>query len=508
MTETPDFALLPDLIAAHAAAQPRAPAATVGDFTWDWATLHGRATAIAAALQRDGVRPGDAVAVCAYPHLNYVALWLGILQAGAAVAPLPPGATPGQIAAMVHDCRSAMLFVDADTAADLAGTPISARQIAIDGADFAGCIGDSALAPVAITPAMPFNIIYSSGTTGTPKGIIHSHAMRWQQLRAGAALGYGSDAITLLATPLYSNTTLVAFLPALAGGGHVVLMRKFDAAGFVELAARIRATHTMLVPVQYRRIMALADFGRHDLSAFQMKFCTSAPFAPALKADILQRWPGGLIEYYGMTEGGGSTVLVAHNHPDKLHTVGHPIPGHEILLVREDGSFAPQGEIGEIVGSSAAIMTGYANRPEATAATLWQHPDGRSFVRTGDLARFDADGFLQMMDRAKDMVVSGGFNIYPSDLEAVLAQHTDVADCAVVGVPSAQWGETPVAWVVPHPHATANPETIRAWANARLGKTQRLAAITLTPELPRSAIGKVLKRTLRDAWVEGGGGDV
>ncbi|QMW22507.1 class I adenylate-forming enzyme family protein [Sandaracinobacteroides saxicola] len=493
-----DFAWMPDLIAANAAARAHAPAVTVDDTTWTWSTLAARSNAVASALQRDGHAPGDAVSICALSHPNYVALWLGALRAGVAVAPLPPSATPSQIAAMVADCGAKLLFLDAASESALAGETMHAAHLRLDTDAFDAWLSDDAPQPVHIKPKMPFNIIYSSGTTGVPKGIIHSQAMRWQHLKAGPALGYTPDAVTLLATPLYSNTTLVAFLPALAWGGHVVLMPKFDTAAYLALAESTRATHSMLVPVQYRRLMAHPAFDAHDLSSFQLKFATSAPFPAALKADVLRRWPGGLIEYYGMTEGGGGTVLVAHNHPEKLHTVGHPIPGHDIMLIGEDGEPVPTGEVGEIVGTSPAIMNGYANRPEATAQTFWTGPDGRTWVKTGDMGRFDADGFLQLMDRAKDMIISGGFNIYPSDLEAILSRHAAVVEVAVIGVPSDAWGETPVAIAVLRPGTT--PDALKDWANAQLGKTQRLAAVVATDELPRSAIGKVLKRELRDRW--------
>ena len=321
--------------------------------------------------------------------------------------------------------------------------------------------------------------------------------MRWSQLLGGAAVGYAADSVTLLATPLYSNTTLVSALPTLAWGGHLVMMPKFEARGFVELAEKLRATHSMLVPVQYRRIMDLPDFDRFDLSAYQMKFCTSAPFAADLKADVLKRWPGGLVEYWSMTEGGGGTVLVAHKHPDKLHTIGEPMAGAELRFVKEDGSEAGVGEVGEIVGFSPATMLGYANRPEATSAAQWTHPDGRIFIRTGDLARRDADGFVELMGRAKDMIISGGFNIYPVDIEQVLIEHPQVKDVAVVAIPSRAWGESPVAFAVA---PGADVEELKAFTNARVGKVQRLAAVHITDELPRSAIGKILKRELRDQW--------
>jgi long-chain acyl-CoA synthetase len=291
-------------------------------------------------------------------------------------------------------------------------------------------------------------------------------------------------------------------LPSLANGGQVVLAEgRFDPAAYLALAERVRATHAMLVPVQYQRLMAVPDFGRYDLGSFHLKFCTSAPFTAALKADVLQRWPGGLIEYYGMTEGGGTCILEAHTFPDKLHTVGKPAEGHDIRLIDEDGREVPPGEIGEVVGRSVSMMTGYHHQPGKTREAEWYDAEGRRYIRTGDVGRFDAEGFLTLMDRRKDMVISGGFNIYPSDLEAVLRGHPAVADVAVVGVPSAEWGETPVAFVVPRGAAPVPvPADLRDWANARLGKTQRLADVRYLDELPRSDIGKVLKRQLREAY--------
>jgi long-chain acyl-CoA synthetase len=354
---------------------------------------------------------------------------------------------------------------------------------------------------VQITPEGRFNIIYSSGTTGTPKGIVQPNLMRWAHVRRGGDSGYGPDAVTIISTPLYSNTTLVSFFPAIALGGTLVLMAKFDALKFLQTAEREGVTHAMLVPVQYQRIMAVPSFDSFDLSAFRMKFCTSAPFSAALKADILARWPGGLIEYYGMTEGGGTVALAAHLYPHKLHTVGKPAQGHEIRLIGDDGKEVAPGEAGEVVGRSpAAMMLGYHNQPDKTQEAEWFDAEGRRYIRTGDVGRFDADGFLTLLDRKKDMIISGGFNVYPSDLEAVLVKHPAVLEAAVVGVPSEQWGETPVAFVVLKPGASESLDALCTWVNERVGKTQRLAALEIVPSLPRSAIGKVLKRELRDQY--------
>ena len=526
---TPDIApyrAFADLVAEHATARPDSLALAQDDRSVTYATLDAMMDRIASALQRDGVAQRESIVVVASTSLEYAAVFLGALRAGVAVAPLPPGSTAQTLHAMIADSGARLVFLDessarlldtvaTEDAALLPNTapPENAAQapvrIALDGSR-AGRPFRDWLAPEGARPARvdddpqgPFNIIYSSGTTGTPKGIVQSNWMRWMHVCKADLFGYGPQCVTLLSTPLYSNTTLVAFLPSIAMGGATVLMAKFDVAGYLALAQRHRVTHTMLVPVQYQRVMAHPDFDRFDLSSFMVKFCTSAPFHGALKADILRRWPGGLVEFYGMTEGGGGCMLLAHEHPDKLHTVGQPMEGHDVRLIDEQGREVAVGEAGEVVGRSQAMMNGYQNQPEQTAQAEWHDESGVRFIRTGDIARFDADGFLTLFDRKKDMIISGGFNIYPSDLEQVLRSHPHVADAAVVGVVSEQWGETPVAFVVPAPDPGADATEIREWVNARVGKTQRLSDLRFTDELPRSAIGKILKRELRDLYAAG-----
>ena len=509
----PAFRDLAALVHQHAQAAPHQPALRCGDTHISYREFDVLIDRAAAALQRDGLRPRDVIAVCAPTSIEYVALFIGALRAGVAVAPLAPGSTPRQLAAMIDDSDARIAFLDGASAEALSAEPWPERvarvQLGAATADsqvprLADWLAEPGArpAPVAIDPAWPFNLIYSSGTTGTPKGIVQAHAMRWAHIQRAAASGYGPDAVTLIATPLYSNTTLVCLIPALAYGGSVVLMPKFDAAAYLQLAEMHHATHTMLVPVQYQRLMARPDFDAHDLSAFRFKFCTSAPFHAELKADVLARWPGALVEYYGMTEGGGTCILQAHLHPAKLHTVGQPAEGHDIRLIDEEGREVPPGASGEVVGRSPGMMTGYHKQPGKTAEAEWHDAQGQRYIRTGDVGRFDEDGFLILHDRRKDMIISGGFNIYPSDLEAVLRRHPLVADAAVIGIASPEWGETPVACVVPRTGAMPEsaPEAIREWANAQVGRTQRLAAIRFIDELPRSAIGKILKRELRDCW--------
>ena len=501
------FGTFAELVRLQALARPDRVAIVCEGETITYGALDARADRVAAGLQRDGVGPGGVVAICAAGSIAYAAVFVATLRSGAAISPLSPSSTPDQLRAMLADSAASHLFADEPVSRHLepVAEALAARRIALEPGGAGEPIDDwlppagSTPSPLAITPDQPFNIIYSSGTTGTPKGIVQSHAMRWPHNHLANPPGYSPAGVAVVSTPLYSNTTLVSFLPALAGGGLVVLMSKFDARDFLVLSERHRATHAMLVPVQYRRILAVPDFDRFDLSSFRVKYATSAPFPAELKAEVLRRWPGGLIEYYGLTEGGGSCALLAHEHPDKLHTVGRPMPRHEVLVISPDGLVLGPGEVGEVVGRSPSMMSGYHNLPGQTAQAEWFDADGRRFIRTGDLASMDADGFLTLVGRAKDLIISGGINIYPSDLEAVLLDDAAVVEAAVIGVASDEWGETPVAFVTVTDRAD-DPERIRHDANARLGRMQRLAAVRIVDALPRSAIGKVLKRELQELW--------
>jgi long-chain acyl-CoA synthetase len=498
------FGSLSELIELQAERRPDCEAILDDQLSWSWADLRSSIERIAASLERDGVRRGDLVAMLGLNSVHYAAVFLALLRLGAVPTPLQNSATPTAITAMLMDCGTRWLFVDALIQSSL---PVDAfpgmRQVRLDFS--AGGGQDSWLAavgskpnPVRLQPDDYFNVIYSSGTTGSPKGIVHDHAFRWLQIGRGIERnGYSCDSVVLLSTPLYSNTTLTTFLPALAAGARIVLMPKFEPRRFLELAQRERATHYVLVPVQYRRVLAVPDFDAFDLSSCRLKTSTSAPFPAELKAEVLRRWPGGLIDVYGMTEGGGTCMLAAHEHPHKLHTVGQPLAGHDMRLIDEHLRELPPGAVGEVVGRSPAMMREYLGKPDKTRDAEWYDSEGQRFIRHGDIGRFDEDGFLVLLDRAKDMIISGGFNIYPSDLEAALKTHPQVADAAVVGKPSEQWGETPVGFVVPR-GSSCDSEAILAHANQRLGKTQRLSALHVIEELPRSAIGKILKRELRD----------
>lgn len=497
------FTPIGEFIRFWAAAQPGRQAIGDGTSSLTWGEFDDQIDRLAAGLQAQGVARGSTVAIAGANSVGYALVFFATLRTGGAAALLTSSATPEAIVAMLADSGAKLLFLDRDMAEKLAGValPEGVAVIPCGGvpqriAEWIAPVG-ARPKPVAIDPGDAFNIIYSSGTTGTPKGIVQSHKMRMGHLRRAPLSGFGPEATAIYGTPLYSNTTLVSFVAAIAAGSRVVLMPRFDTRGYLELAQAERATHTILVPVQYQRLMDHPEFDEFDLSAFRFKACTSAPFGAKLKADILKRWPGKLVEYYGMTEGGGTCILRADENPDKLHTVGQPPEDHDIRLIGEDGREVEKGEIGEVVGRSETMMNGYHGQPDKTREAEWYDGEGRRYIRHGDLARFDNDGFLILVGRAKDVIISGGFNIYPADLEAELLKQDGVADASVVGAPSEQWGETPVAFVVLSDGQT-DLEALREKANARLGKSQRISAVYTVDELPRSTIGKVLKRELRD----------
>ncbi|MGE8141540.1 class I adenylate-forming enzyme family protein [Novosphingobium sp. NPDC080210] len=497
-----EFGSFPGLIQAWGEFRGDAPALYDGTTELSWRETAALVERIAARLQADGLERGQAVAILGTSTVEYALVFLAAIRAGGCAAPLTTSASPEQLAGMAADSGAIHLFIDRAKLNELGDFTLPiASQIVLDEElyTFMAPEGTKA-APFEPAENDPFNIIYSSGTTGIPKGIVHSHGMRWRQMTFRASLNYGKDSRTLTSTPLYSNTTMAVFLPTMYSGGCASIMGKFDTEKWLQRAQDERITHTMLVPVQYRRLMQFDRFDDFDLSAMKMKYCTSAPFPADLKGEVLKRMPGGLIEIYGMTEGGVACIFPVHEHPDKLHTVGKPAPGHFLKVIDENGNEVPPGVAGELIGKSSTMMLGYKNQPEKTREGYWIDPeDGSTWQRMGDVGRVDADGFVELVGRTKDVIISGGFNIFPIDLEAELLKDERVAEAAVVGVPSESWGETPVGFVVLKPDVGEDAlEDIRSVANSRLGKTQRVAELYAIDEMPRSHIGKLLKTELRE----------
>lgn len=509
----PSSPFLPELVAEHARNHPQRPALIQRERTVCWQEMAGHVNRIANALIALGIRKGDRVALLSRNSIEYSESFVGVLAAGACAVPLPTMVRPEAIELMLRDSGARVLMVSAgyresvDPCLDTLGELLPGGRIGFDfeAEGWTGLARWRDTAPdsppnIEIKEKDDFNIIYSSGTTGVPKGILHSHAIRAVMGKGMELLGFDADTVNLVSTPLYSNTTITAWLPTLYGGGANLLMEKFDALGSLQLIQQHRVTHSMMVPVQYERIMQLGRVSEFDLSSLRLKLCTSAPLRYRVKKWILDNLPGEMLEIYGLTEGGITTMLDANRHPDKLDSVGRPVGGCEIRIIDEQGRELGPGMTGELVGRAPFMMLGYVNRQKETRDAVWIDPSGKPFIRSGDIGRIDEEGFIFLSDRKKDVIISGGLNIYASDLELVLSRHPAVLDVAVIGVPSQKWGEEPLALVVTDQKSGIAPAELLDWANQRLGKSQRIARIEYRPQLPKSDLGKTLKRQLRDAY--------
>jgi acyl-CoA synthetase (AMP-forming)/AMP-acid ligase II len=504
--------LIPDLIAQHGRWQSGKTAVVQGDRTLSWQQFDAATNRVGNALAAAGMHPGARVAVLMTNSIEMLAILFGAGKAGVSAVPLNPSISDAAIATMLKDCQAGAVVasgelcrrIDALAASgSLSGTLLRVA-VGFDGPGWQSCVAfcstASALRPdVSVVGASECNIIYSSGTTGLPKGIVHSHQcrMNWAGDLA-IALRYHSGAVTVCSLGLFSNISWVAMLSTILVGGTLVIMPGFTAEGLIVTIERERVTHGAFAPVQLQRVLELPDLAAHDLGSLQTIMCCGSPLAPTTKLAVRDSLRCDLIELYGLTEG-IITTLAPEDFDRKLESVGKPAPGQQLEILTDDDRIAARGEAGEIVGCGRLVMDEYLNRADATAEATWTDVTGKRWLRTGDIGRLDADGFLTIVDRKKDMILSGGQNIFPADIEMVMREHPDVADVAVVGVPSARWGETPLAVVVLRERrgTGASADDLITWTNARVGKQQRISRVVTRASLPRNPNGKVLKRELR-----------
>lgn len=501
--------LLPEILALHGRWRADRDAVVVGDRHWSWSEFVADNHRFAHGLRSAGIQHGERVGVFMENSYAMVTALYGTMAAGAVSVPLNTSVSDEAIIAMLGDAGIAALVVSERFRERFDALRESLPEGVLYICDVAApgwqsievlSAGQSVQLPSqSIADDAPLNIIYSSGTTGLPKGILHTHRGRrdWAYDLC-IALRYHGGARTLLTIGLYSNISWVAMLCTLLAGGTLVVHPRFDAEEFLDTVQGERITHTAMVPIQFQRVLDAQALRPRDLSTMHAMMSCGSPLHEGLKRGIFATFPCGIVELYGLTEG-IITTLDPEDAEGRWSSVGKPLVGTDILLLDDNDQPVTQGEAGEILSRGRITMPGYWQRPDANAEARYVDAEGIVWLRSGDIGHLDEDSFLYIVDRKKDMILSGGQNIYPQDIEAVLIEHEAVDDVAVIGVPSERWGETPLALVVPKGGDMAMDELL-AWANQRLGKQQRLSDCVQVQELPRNPNGKILKRELRKQY--------
>ena len=496
------------LLRHHATYRPNHTALILRERRLTFADLNVYVNRIANGLLSLGLTKGDKVATILPNCLEQVGMYWAVAKTGLVIVPMSPMLRGAGLSRLLNDSDSAFVLCDAAFTPHLdrvsAEIDIPAeRRFVIDEADgyrsFAALIdgADSAEPPPAnIQPGDPYNIFYSSGTTGLPKGIIHT-----QQIRAYYGTMYATayrmtpESVMLHGGSLVFNGAMLTMMPALYLGTPFVLMDSFDPERFMELVEQHAVTHVKMVPSQIIAVLNAPDYDPARLQSLEMLGSVGAPLHREFKERILTDLPGRFYELYGLTEG-FMTILDPDQFERKIDSVGVPMRGMEMRIVDHNGADVPVGEVGEIIGRGPLMMPGYYKQPEKSADAI---RDG--WLHSGDLGYVDEDGFLYLVDRSKDMIVSGGVNVYPRDIEEIIVRHPAVQEAAVFGVPDDKWGESPVAAVILQDWTAITDAQLRDWVNERVeARFQKLKGVELRDDFPRSTAGKTLKRVMRQPY--------
>lgn len=499
--------LLHDMLLASMSRDPDKTALIFRDRRLTYRELAAAAVNLAARLRALGVARGDRVALLDENSLDYAAVVFAVSMAGAVFVPVNSRFGPDEIAYVVNHARPRLLLVGAGlrATADKAGGAFDAGTRIVDLPPLdtlSQDAGPAGLEPGETDPEAPAMIMYTSGTTGFPKGALLSHAAYRANVEAIAAAGElsGSD-VVMVSLPLFHNGGLIAVLmPALHLGATAVIMpRGFAPDSVLAEVERHRVTVTMWVPTMLAMLVESGAPGRHDVTSLTRIWYGSSPIAPDLLARVRQGFDAGLYQFYGMTETGMTAVLSPADHLVHPQATGRAMPPARLRLVTATGTEAAAGEIGELYSRREPLgMSGYFDNEEATRETV---VDG--WIRTGDVARNLGDGYFVIVDRQKDMIISGAENIYPREIENALCLHPEVAEAAVFGIPDPTYGEAVCAAVVPRAPSAVTEGDLVAWCASRLAGYKKPKRVLLLDELPRNAAGKVLKQALRSSFWQG-----
>jgi acyl-CoA synthetase (AMP-forming)/AMP-acid ligase II len=503
------------IVAHWASDRPDAPAISFAGTTRTWGELGRRVQQNAAAQRAAGLVPGDRIAVLDLNHPSCLELTLACARVGTANAVVNFRLAPPEIAYVINDAAARVLFVGpefADAVDQLRHKlPTVERVIRVGGNDdeYEAWLAaqEPGAAPHAVAQDECFVQLYTSGTTGFPKGAMLTHrGMIAHARNISADVGIDADARVQVAMPLYHVGGSSYALLALSRGAHIVMLRLPDPAAVLEMLETERITHTFLVPALLAAMTQVPGAAERDFSGLRALSYGASPMPlPVLRA-CLELFPGVMHQVYGMTEACGVVSTLGpddHENPAVRHrlvSAGTPIHGVEIeILDPATGEPVPTGTPGEIWVRTEQIMGGYWGMPDATAAAIT--PDG--WLRSGDGGHLDSDGYLYVTDRIRDMIISGGENIYPAEIERVLAEHPTVDDVAVIGIPDERWGEVPKAVVVAAQGATVDPDVLIAYSREHLAAYKCPKTVDVIDELPRNLTGKVLKKQLREPYWKG-----